>query len=1095
MDSSSVVAMTKRARLFLLICSLLFLVAPGWAQTDPEALEHAWAFKQKFDQDDKPGFRALLKSDVELGRRAYLAALEYALQNLHKHRDKEGEEGFLAAALIAEGLARLASDQEPRRILKAFQEEDPKAVAAFLTYADRYRPGYREGLKEVLAWLQAGIPNVEEVPPRTVEADYNRSRLNTDTMSAEYRELLHPYLAKLQRIHLAETFADPTLTMQELDGQDQAFQTLQNQAEAMSDETLARVNSDFAYVQPKMAAARLRILAEVGLVDEFNTKLNDLLRTSNDTNSNLDLLYTGFRMASRQGLFDQAEGYLHQMENTLRLSGDQSSPVFPFVVKTGRVQLAWGRGQTFTASELTSSFEDAWSELSSFRPIQRVEDDTSWHLIRSGAHFWVDRLAELKPSENVDSILRLTQDCSTWVNGIDAFQSTLNSMSDDQSLFYSEQLQGYLTVALSSLDTLIYVVEKWKPMLNDRENFAGVAYSFPKSLEGIRQSASEISAALDAFGYPHLPLEDSFLLTELQARSLYLIALDPNHSDAERVGKLQEAAERFERISVPESYIDYHILLGHQFHNLEQSDLAIEAWQNAYEMAVERSFVERSIDAATLLSREFGASGRWERAQALASAASQGIQDQLGASETRSSQKLARLNQDLAELQARAAVKSEKPELALMAITRNQQLQSANVRLRGNEEAAKATHKLQTKKRQLAVLSRKVKELEKLPSSATRNELLEKAQKLLAESKSEFLLQSREIRKRFSKLYSTALRFDPLNLPDIQQSLPPKTAVVQYFPTQDELFVFVVAGDRFRLRSVSQKKSELDSLVMSYLGEMKRQAPLSGNMGERSRRLYGTLLAPVEDDLQGLDTLVLIPSGKLNLLPFGSLMDSNGKFLIEKKVILELAKPTDFLKIALTSPKPVGKLVAFANATGDLPAAEAEGQHIVELFPEARLFKGSQASRQNLMQFGSQADVLHLATHGVWDTENSLKNHLKLANKEELGQEEIFDLQLGQTSLVTLSACNTALGELKDVEYVASLAEAFWIAGSRSVVASLWAVEDRSTQTLMTSFYQELKEGTPKGQALRQAQLAVKNQSEFEHPYYWSGFLLFGDYR
>ena len=63
------------------------------------------------------------------------------------------------------------------------------------------------------------------------------------------------------------------------------------------------------------------------------------------------------------------------------------------------------------------------------------------------------------------------------------------------------------------------------------------------------------------------------------------------------------------------------------------------------------------------------------------------------------------------------------------------------------------------------------------------------------------------------------------------------------------------------------------------------------------------------------------------------------------------------------------------------------------------------------------------------------------------------------------------------------------------MVASLWAVEDRSTQTLMTSFYQELKEGTPKGQALRQAQLAVKNQSEFEHPYYWSGFLLFGDYR
>ena len=109
-------------------------------------------------------------------------------------------------------------------------------------------------------------------------------------------------------------------------------------------------------------------------------------------------------------------------------------------------------------------------------------------------------------------------------------------------------------------------------------------------------------------------------------------------------------------------------------------------------------------------------------------------------------------------------------------------------------------------------------------------------------------------------------------------------------------------------------------------------------------------------------------------------------------------------------------------------------------------------------------------------------------------EEEIFELSL-DSSIVTLSACSTALGEQKDVEYVASLAEAFWIAGSRSVVASLWQVDDESTSLLMTRFYRELKDGKPKGEALRNAQMEVKSDSRYAHPYFWSGFLLFGDYR
>ena len=128
--------------------------------------------------------------------------------------------------------------------------------------------------------------------------------------------------------------------------------------------------------------------------------------------------------------------------------------------------------------------------------------------------------------------------------------------------------------------------------------------------------------------------------------------------------------------------------------------------------------------------------------------------------------------------------------------------------------------------------------------------------------------------------------------------------------------------------------------------------------------------------------------------------------------------------------------------------------------------------------------------------ENSLSNFLAMADNQKVQQDEIFSLDLADTSLVILSACNTAMGEGGgEVKYVASLAEAFWLAGSRSVVASLWAVNDESTSLLMTEFYKQLKEGEGKAEALRNAQMTVRQNPKFQHPYYWAGFILFGDWQ
>lgn len=1063
-------------------------LTPVWAQTDPEGLEFSKQLKLRFDDDDIEGFGNQVSANPDLTVRAFLSAVEFALTNLKEGNDEGGAEGFLLASLAARGLESITGDTDPNELLKLFSEEDPQALRKFVIYATGYVPAYEKTLEQFLEWFESG-----QTPPQ--ESNYAQLRLSPEAAPPEYLQLIKPYLVKLQRFAMASAFAAPNLALEELE----TFGDLQTRVEDTikehSPSFWERFQTDFSYVTPRRTIARLRILAETGLLDEFNTELVPLSSERATTNEKLDLVYAGFRMALRQQRWSEADEYLESMRVLIDRSQERVSPVFPYVLETGRRQVRYAKGEEFSISEWLAAFNSAWDKFEDYQPIVRVEDDITWHLTRGANHFWIDRLSELPDTASADAILRISGDSQRWVSTESSFQPTLETLTDELALFHSEQLQGYLTVALANLDTLIYALERWKPVLADPKSFAEASGSFSESLKGIQAGAQDIARSLALDGDLALELERSDLLTELEARSLYLIAIDPTNSTSQKISKLKIAAEKFEAVAFPESYIDYHLLLGRQFLALEQSQLALNAWERAYRLAKARNFVGSSIEAATLLAREYGHQRDWDKAHELASEASELIEQQLDGSKTRVGRELAKLNESLVEVQARAAIQADKPELALAAITRNQQLQSANVQLEANPEASAAASELNSKKQQLAVLSDKVRELQELPVSSIRDELLTKTQKLLAQTKSEFLLQSRTIRQKFSRLYTTALRFDPLNLPDVQQALTEGTAVVQYFPTDDELFIFVVTPDKFRLRSVAQGKNELDRLISSYLKDLRTPFRSVAPMTERSKRLYEILISPIEEDIANSDTLVLISAGQLNFLPYASLLNRDSKYLLEEKVLLELAKPTDFLKIATSTPKRPGRVVAFANATLDLPAAEQEGRSIAALFPGSKLFTRAQANKKNLLEFGGQADVLHFATHGVWDSSDSSKNHLELADGQSLAQEEIFGLTLEGTSIVTLSACNTAMGDSIEGKYVASLAEAFWIAGSRTVVASLWQVDDSSTSKLMTEFYENLRDGKAKGESLRDAQLNVLATKEFQHPYYWSGFSMFGDYR
>ena len=159
---------------------------------------------------------------------------------------------------------------------------------------------------------------------------------------------------------------------------------------------------------------------------------------------------------------------------------------------------------------------------------------------------------------------------------------------------------------------------------------------------------------------------------------------------------------------------------------------------------------------------------------------------------------------------------------------------------------------------------------------------------------------------------------------------------------------------------------------------------------------------------------------------------------------------------------------------------------------------GDEATEMSVTRAMTDYGMIHFATHAIIDNNRPEYSKLVLVGDSSsdgyLHSYELYNLRLN-TELITLSACNTGFGKLQKGEGVMSLSRAFAYAGSPNLVMSLWPVNDESTAQLMGYFYQNLKDGMRKDEALRQAKLSyLENADDVTgHPYYWAGFVFTGD--
>jgi CHAT domain-containing protein len=226
----------------------------------------------------------------------------------------------------------------------------------------------------------------------------------------------------------------------------------------------------------------------------------------------------------------------------------------------------------------------------------------------------------------------------------------------------------------------------------------------------------------------------------------------------------------------------------------------------------------------------------------------------------------------------------------------------------------------------------------------------------------------------------------------------------------------------------------------------------------------------------------------LNYVPFNALFDGE-RYLIEKNLVLLTPSAAVWLSLKRKrkhSPKRGALLMAFSDAS--IPRADAEVRSIKRYTKSALTFTGRKATFDTFVEHAPKSDLIHLACHGQFRSDAPMFSSLHLAD----GWITVGDLsrQRLNASLVTLSACETGLGETHAGEEILGLTRGFLSAGARNLIVSLWTVNDEAASRLMADLYQRLQRGDGPAASLRAAQ----NQfiSRGVHPYYWSAFVSIG---
>ena len=355
--------------------------------------------------------------------------------------------------------------------------------------------------------------------------------------------------------------------------------------------------------------------------------------------------------------------------------------------------------------------------------------------------------------------------------------------------------------------------------------------------------------------------------------------------------------------------------------------------------------------------------------------------------------------------------------------------------------------------------------------------------------------------------------------PKAIDELAQDAAVIYPIILEDRLEVIVsLPGDRLLLHTpkyssandeLVTKETLTKTLIELRAGEANAslQSPSSGNNYlPLTQQLYDWLIRPVETVLKEskIETLVFVLDGELRNIPMAVLHD--GKQYLIEKYALALAPGLQLLNSQPLSDLELGIVIAGAtdapsfkqNNLSPLPGVETELNSIAGTIPNQKQ-ENQNFTQENLRNLIAEVPfpVVHLATHGQFSSniDNTFildwNGKINVSDLDTLLKRPQGDRPI---ELLVLSACETVAGDNRAALGLAGVAVR---AGARSTVATLWSVDDRSTAKLMVEFYQQLAntDKVSKAEALRQAQLTLLKDSEYQHPFFWAPYVLVGNWQ
>ncbi len=366
------------------------------------------------------------------------------------------------------------------------------------------------------------------------------------------------------------------------------------------------------------------------------------------------------------------------------------------------------------------------------------------------------------------------------------------------------------------------------------------------------------------------------------------------------------------------------------------------------------------------------------------------------------------------------------------------------------------------------------------------------------------------VKLNYPKYHGLKYQITSIDLETVRQKILKDNGTLISFTLTDKYLYTIVVNDEIE-KFLKIPFSDSDRQMIRDFYKLLSRPSVNATekkISRLSKTLYEKLLKIPLNGVE-IENITIIPDGELHYLPFDMLVKDEA-YLLETANISYANSIASLFELKQKQHESKQNVLAFAPSFNGLERKTAERdfgkllnndeevQQIQSYF-ETNIYSDSTATLENFMSFAPHQNIIHLATHASANDE--FPDYSYLAFSESSNEEnvlyikDLYNMSLN-ADMVTLSACQTGIGKLQQGQGVMSLSKGFYYAGAKSLVNTLWKINDKSTVKLMEFFYEGLSKGNSKSEALRKAKLKYLETTDddlLKHPYYWAAFMVSGD--